>query len=329
MEKYDCSIINGLLIQNAKRQKHMNIINCETDMMCSFDNRLFTFVEIIAIEFNKTINLSNISIIDIYYGENMILTIPFNILYKTSNVTRDRENIYITIKKNLFPVYNGMLYALDRPYIHMRTFDGFMKINYKLHIKCIYDIEYLSNSHKRVGDITKISINQHSTPFNQYFYHETVFSDTYKIPFICNMTGFFLETTRLKNLKILLDIGQKVILNEFNQYVLTQLIVNKDIWTYKKSKMFNLIMGKILPYEIINYIESYINDIYLYYIPVHMDNTMLSVTNSYVDNSYVKNERILKNIEIVFDEPKISNICYISTNYLISVGGLVRVHYIR
>ena len=83
-------------------------------------------------------------------------------------------------------------------------------------------------------------------------------------------------------------------------------------------------MNKVLPSEIINHIESYINDTYLYFVPIDINNPDWDKTNnnlkfanySQVCISTNKHDDRDENIFIQFDDTYYGDICYMSHNWL-------------
>lgn len=283
----DCGIFDTIY---CSTNEHINIPYKETTL------------KFIAIQLDKKQNLQDIHDIHIYIGYNLIWKLSFNMLCKLSKITYDDDNCYITFHDDMFdtiPVASIPFHPVQ------------FRINSKKQIKYELHLEYRYIKYQKPLDNVCIPITQ---------YHESGINhlETHIVPNdIRNFTGFFIETTKIKNLTIKLD-GITVI--KYNQYVLNSNMVAKDIWTKRKSVVFNIIMEKIMPYEIIDHIEKYICDTYLYYVPINIDNKKwFSKDNKYIP---VRGKRML----IDLHEPKIADICFISHNKYHILGGCINIY---
>lgn len=72
-------------------------------------------------------------------------------------------------------------------------------------------------------------------------------------------------------------------------------------------------MDKILPPEMIRHIESYINNTYLYYVPIDINNNKWNEVNNYIANR--------NDITINFDKVYYGEINYVSQNQYLVMSG--------
>lgn len=325
MARIDPLLSIEMFMKNMDKKNPRNIhpysLDCETNswISMSYGNHSNhpTYLSLVAIELCKGTDLSCLSDIIVTLDGNVATKISFDILYKISDVLYDEDNVYITFRKNVFPIYNLILSVYtDMSYV-LRTHDKSHKITYKLHtIK-----EYI----KIPRNPTNLSIfNMDNNPVKRINYFEEIYTDysnMYDISKQIYLLGFLIETTRLKSLDVLVDKSVPII--KYNQYILEKCVVKKFLWTRKKSEVFNMIMDCILPTEIINHIESFISDTYLYYIPIHIDNKMLDPRGNYVNLTKDKS------MHISINEPKFSKICFISWNCIEYRCGTARLYYTK
>ena len=102
-------------------------------------------------------------------------------------------------------------------------------------------------------------------------------------------------------------------LNKYKPDIIQKQIIKKNVWIYKGSRSLYIIMEKILPLEIINYIEEYIADIHIYYLPINPQNDLFEHKDNYF---YGPTHQHTHKISVVLDSPKKSVVCCVYNNHL-------------
>lgn len=280
-----------------------NITSSILSIVCKTNESVQCFrahlAQIIAIKIDKFCDVNKFEDIILTIGSIDVLNIRFNLLYKLSKKECIDNCYYITFPEN-YLFLNGEHLPISCTTYNNKYFKitGENDIQYELYIK-----ESLF--------VDKIARTDFIFPINLYVYD---ISRTLKKNKVDNrtkyFTGFFIETTKIKEISIEY---QGFCLLKYDSYMLSSRILHKDIWNRKKSKIFNIIMDKILPPEMIRHIESYINNTYLYYVPIDINNNKWNEVNNYIANR--------NDITINFDKVYYGEINYVSQNQYLVMSG--------
>lgn len=227
-------------------------------------------VEFLAIEIDSDIDISNFKNMVVTIESIEILHISFSLLYKLCAISIYEKSLIITFPKyfftnngNKFPLYiypdNKMTFSISS------EFD----LRYRLHVKYTNFTEF-----KKKESVSNFIQNYR---VKQYKKQHIGILNINKIDYPQYIYGFFIESkmTKIKEIKIECNpnySNDKYLLQQYNYYALNSLIINKYIWNNSRSRVFNILMSNLLPPEMVNYIESYICNTYLYYIPINLDN---------------------------------------------------------
>ncbi len=287
--------------------------HCNTNIHFDIENSIDS-LKFLAIKINKK-HITKLNQVVIYIGASIILNINFDLLYKLSKKIYDTDFCYITLPNNFFfknIEYLPVARFTWSPVQFLITSTD--NLQYELYLKFskkVINQEYmkLRQSDQLILINNYVHSNTRLLKYNQVDYRAPRF------------TGFFVETTEINKIQIFYN---DIPIINYDWYALSSFIIKKDIWNHKKSKVFNIIMNKILPFEIINYIESYINDTYLYFVPVDINNPDWDKTNNNLQfanysqfcistNKYDGRD---ENIFIQFDDTYYGDICYTSHNWL-------------
>lgn len=275
-----------------------------TSTLCNIIHKAY-FAEIVAIEIDKKHYLSEYINFRVYVGGSIIWNIPFNLLYKLSNIKINGDSYYIALSNKIFMEHMIMplpMYKLMCNQVHIELVTSIdTPISYKLHIRHINSEDYVLPLGSIIGgDTTSYTIREYR--------HKPLIlinnTDVYNTRLI-RPSGFFIETLPLKSLSI--NLGDGIHTKKYNSNALNLHIVHKDEWTQHKSEVFNIIMEKVLPYEMIHHIEEYICDTYMYYIPIDYE-------------IYTRNLKYLEKIHdgvkinVGFDEHICGEIYYVYSN---------------
>lgn len=286
--------------------------HCNTNIHFDIENSIDS-LKFLAIKINKKY-ITKLNQVIIYIGGSIILNINFDLLYKLSKKKYDNDFCYITLPNNFFfknIEYLPVACFTWNPVQFLITSTD--NLQYELYLKFSKKIN--------IQEHLKLMQSNQLILINNYVHSNTRLLKNNKVDYRASrFTGFFVETTKIKEIQIFFN---DIPIINYDWYTLSSFIIKKDIWNHKKSKVFNIIMNKILPFEIINHIESYINDTYLYFVPIDINNPDWDKTNNnlkFVNYSHfwLSGERDDRDedVFIQFDSTYYGDICYTSHNWL-------------
>lgn len=252
----------------------MEIISGTTNSQLKISNSAY-FVEVFTIEINKDYSTSNYTNFRIYTGGVVLYDIPFDLLYKLSKIMFYNDKCRIILPNELYMKYIITPIPIQNLVYHTvgATLVSNITTTYNLHLRYIDSEDYMTSISMIPRRIIKNELSAGLYQIQQY-YHKP-FASTNSAVFalhngIQKPHGCFIETmTPNKNLSIYLD---NICI--CNPHTLKSYNIQKNIWTQHKSEVFNIIMEKILPYEMIHNIEEYIDNTYntyICYIPINYD----------------------------------------------------------
>jgi hypothetical protein len=245
---------------------------------------------------------------DIHIMDNYIC-LQFNedIMGMSNNVTLQNKNII----DNCIPMI-----ALQFATVQFHLYSE-LDFNYKV----ISTIRYYSYQRQELITL------KHQYQINQYETH--VFNgNNFRLGSNAITTGFFIEINgrKLKNLQISLDRNSFINYGKDEIEICGDLLFCIPTWSKKHSLILQFVLNKILPYDIIHIIESYVKkdtfSKYLYWIPVEPFKKW-NVLNS---KSYLH----LKNLQVCFDmdgEYINGTIFILTKNILIIKDGFCAVNF--
>ncbi len=217
--------------------------------------------EIVGIEIDKRTSISDYKDIIIYYNGSIICSVPLNIYFKLSKKMIGESSTYISTKSPHFFLYQLLpvvpLYNLFWCNVEV-VLTSYINVNFALHVKYtrIENNIRINDDQCEVRDIKTIkyetlkSVSEISIPCNKHG---------------LNTCGFLLESTKIGYLDVNIN---ETYCTKYDKSKLNIHKIYKKKWSRCKNNVFGIIMEKILPREMINHIEEYIMDTYLYYIPI-------------------------------------------------------------
>jgi len=235
------------------------------------EQRLFLhenyFAEIAAIEIDKKYCESDFASLQVYIGGSLVWDIPFGMLCKLSSMSIDNDNnsYRISLSNDFF--VDGMIIPLLMSKLVYHEVSVIListnMIPYKLYLKHIFSENYFEPVEPDRYSMQQYVCNKFWNVKNVDLYNNRYF----------NISDMFIETTfPLQNLSVAID--GFVLKRKYRKNKLDTHIIYKDLWTPKKSDIFNIIMDKLLPYEMINHIEEYIPNTYIYRISIDYSNLL-------------------------------------------------------
>lgn len=223
-------------------------------------------VKFLAIGIDKSIDISNFENLIVTIGEVEICNISFDMFYKLSTISFYEKERIITFPERFFTNECDKFLLYKHPEYKLTfSISGKHNLQYNLHLKCTY---YLTYNHSRNDEYHSQSLR-----VKQINKEHSGILNINKINYRKFLYGFFVEskTEKIKEIIIESDFkDKKVIMQKYNYYALNSLLIFEHVWN--KNKVFDIIMSRLLPPEMINHIASYIPNMYLYYIPIDMDN---------------------------------------------------------
>lgn len=271
--------------EKIKTQSIIDTHHASTNENIYFKSQM---LKIMAIEIDNKHSITDFLNIKINIGGISVFDIPFSIMYNLSKITYSDKKCYINVPSGMFMENEIPIPLHSIPYMSCSfMIESNKNIPYIIHLKCTSLESRLDNTTKQYH------IHQYCKADTQVLEKNIVPKD------ICALHGIFVETNKkIENMNINYSTEDVMFtLVAYNKYVLDLCIINKDIWTKRKSEVFNIIMEKILPYEMIHYIEEYIGDTYTYYIPIDIDDTKWNSMNG----NYIPVRK--------YDEPIIIDFC--------------------
>lgn len=265
--------------------------------------------EIVGIEIDKRTSISDYKDIIIYINGSIICSVPLNIYFKLSKKMIGESSTYISTKSPHFFLYQLLpvvpLYNLFWCNVKV-VLTSHINVNFALHVKYtkIENNIRISDDQCEVCDIKTIkyetlkSVSEISIPSNKHR---------------LNTCGFLLESTKIGYLDVNIN---EIYCTKYNKSKLNIHKIHKKKWSRCKNNVFGIIMEKILPREMINHIEEYITDTYIYYIPIDLCSYYQLYDKKNDDNG---------SIIIKFNNKFSGNIYYLYHNHIIylnNAGGL-------
>ncbi len=311
-EKPKTAFVSLVMKNRGEKIKTQSII--DTHHATTNENIYFKshMLKIMAIEIDNKYCMLDFLNIKINIGGNSVFDIPFSIMCKLSKITYSDKKCYINVPSGMF-MENGTPIPLHYiPYMSCSfMIESNKNIPYIIHLKYTLLESRLENTTKQYH------IHQYRKADTQILEKNIVPKD------ICALHGIFVETNKqIENMNVNYSTEKiKYILVEYNKYVLDSYIINKNIWTRRKSEVFNIIMEKILPYEMIHYIEEYIGDTYTYYIPIDIDDTKWNSMNG----NYIPVCKYDEPIIIDFCGKYNGNLYYSFVNNMVVKGGIMAI----
>lgn len=239
-----------------------------------------------------------------------IINIPFPLIMKLSKIMEKDGTCYIRFDDKLFSntklelPFSNQYYCI---YVHL---DTKRIITYNLMtIRKYYDSCIMNPIKYYISQYQTVSVKT-----NQY----------YDINLNCKLTGIFVESKYpLRWVKLSTDSNKHM---EYDHLMLTlydTLISKRTLWSKKHSLVFNTILNKIIPLDVIKLIESYCNDNYeyLYWFPVYPGLSYFD-TNIYPNvGTITGNVTIVISIDYVNEHPKYGREClvYIQNKNILKV----------
>lgn len=245
-----------------------DISNQITNIKYTFIRYADTFI-LDAFIIPTSINLSDIIDFEIFFGNNIIWKIPFDII-KANSTKIISDNYYIKIDNTLF--------------IHKNDDASIIKNYYEFPLLQfhIIDIRLNSKQNFRFQLITKnvfyqINIKNNflynnlelKTDIYQYQYFPIIGSSNIINPHLVSI-GIYIKTDQpIIEYKLLLNNMIYIKLSKYLIEFYNNLIYKKKSWSKKHSLTLEYTLNKIFPLELIHMIEKYIEQKYeyLYYFP--------------------------------------------------------------
>ena len=292
--------------QNTFIERIRSTTNVRTEII-QRDGRL-SRCEIIGIEINKKTSVSDYGDFKLEIGGNIICCIPLNIFAKLSKKMYENDSQYISIEPQQIFIYDLLptIPLYDLPF--HQTFivlTSNTDIDFILHLRHT-EIDILQYKNRATdGEIQEIktlcheqlnSVSEIIIPFNERKF---------------NSCGVLIETTEINDLTIIVNNEYRI--KKHNKKILDVHKIHKNKWTKYKSHIFNIVMEKILPYEMINCIEEFIADTYLYYIPIDLGNYY---------RKFQRNNSGDKSIIIKFGDKVTGDIHYLYYNEIMFMHGV-------
>lgn len=233
-----------------------------------YQNKLdyLAIVEFLAIGIDKSIDISNFENLVVTIGEIEICNISFDLFYKLSTISFYEKERIITFPERFFTNECNKFLLYKHPEQKLTfSISGKHNLQYNLHLRCTYypACKHPQNTKRHSPSLQVKQINKEYSGI----------LNINKINYRKFLYGFFVEskTTKIKEIIIECDLSNKKnLIQKYNYYALNSLLIFEHTWN--KNKVFDIIMSRLLPPEMINHIASYIPNMYLYYIPIDMDN---------------------------------------------------------
>jgi hypothetical protein len=285
------SRINELFNDNVEEFTNFQYINGKSNTNIIIE-RSFDKFNISYLEFEENIDTNDIHMFEIRVGNIVLWSFNFEILKKICKFKKNRlyfpENFF-TKKKEFIPIvscnYNDIIIKLTSKY----------DIDFK-----IYLTVQILNIEKR--DMTliipqKIHINTYK--------EKNIDSKKITVRDLTSISGFYIITSKINSLKLK---G-----NEFYQYFTHNHNSIKYYGSVKKtwSNKINIINKLPFCYDIINNIKSFLDNEYLYFVPISLNNYHVDTTR------YDSNTLFLE-----FDKEYSGKIIIVGRNILQFSGGV-------
>ena len=237
----------------------------------------------------KSSDINNIKNFQILFGNNIVYSMPMNLLLMTSHIIYDNNNFHIIFDKKLF--FN------DHPEIIMIALQ-YMQLSVVLktrkNISIDYDLMLLGKQYQ-TEQRRSYAQNKISNELYQYETFKIKTNEQTSIDSNCIATNIFVETRDpITNFRLSIN-GLNLYDYSTNMIIFKQCLISKrKIWTKKHSLTLKFILGKYIPVDIINEIESYcvVNDIFMYCFPISSESWRNSDRNSTINFSRIHDIKI-------------------------------------
>jgi hypothetical protein len=252
----------------------METFTCKSNLL--FDIlRLGDCSKIRILKIPQIISPSKIDRFEIIIGGSTIWSIPFSLLRKLCQIKISTNYVYLCIDDAILGISNNS-HLLEKdikdnylPLIAIQH--NILQINLISELDFDYEIlfsmRYYDNDKR-----TELVRNDYAYNINQYETHLFT-NECFVINSMELTTGFFIETkNRLSKFAISFNEIPFINYNADEIELCGKLLFRESVWSKKHSLTLQFVLNKILPHDLINIIEKYVEEmipqIYLYWIPI-------------------------------------------------------------